>query len=53
MAIVEEKLEKVILGVEKEVASCKQIISKQLGNFLSRVQISNSLLDLINMTRRE
>jgi hypothetical protein len=53
VAIVEEKLEKVILGVEKEVGSCKQIISKQLGNFLSRVQISNSLLDLINMTRRE
>jgi len=53
VAVVEEKLEKVISGLEKEVLSCKQILSKQLGNFLSRVQVSNSLLDLINMTRRE
>jgi len=53
VAIIEEKLEKVISGLEKEVWSCKQILSKQMGNFLSRVQVSNSLLDLINMTRRE
>ena len=53
LAIIEEKLEKVISGLEKEVWSCKQILSKQMGNFLSRVQVSNSLLDLINMTRRE
>jgi hypothetical protein len=51
--LVEEKLEKCIGEVESGVMAGRLIVSKFLHGVCSRIQVSNSLMNLIGIKRRE
>jgi hypothetical protein len=51
--LVEEKLDKCIGEVESAVMAGRLIVSKFLLGVCSRIQVSNSLMNLIGIKRRE